>query len=120
MRLGACPCVLTPGSRAATAYGVAQISERHRHRYEVNNEYRLQFEKQGLILSGIEPNRNLVEIIELADHPWFVGCQFHPEFKSQPLAPQPLFRDFIGAAIRKQYPLLGAQGEHRKPKHKQG
>ena len=118
MRLGACPCVLKPGTRAAAAYGAAQISERHRHRYEVNNKYRDQLEAKGLVLAGIEPNRNLVEIIELADHPWFVGCQFHPEFKSQPLVPQPLFRDFIGAAIRKQYPLLGVHAAPHKPKHK--
>ena len=118
MRLGACPCVLKPGTHAAAAYGVAQISERHRHRFEVNNKYREQLEAKGLVLAGIEPNRNLVEIIELADHPWFVGCQFHPEFKSQPLVPQPLFRDFIGAAIRKQYPLLGTHPVHHKPKHK--
>jgi CTP synthase len=118
MRLGAWPCVLAPGSRAETAYGVTQISERHRHRFEVNNKYRAQFEAKGLVLSGLSPDRNLVEIIELADHPWFLGCQFHPEFKSQPLAPQPLFRDFIGAAIRKQYPLLGTQSENRKVRHK--
>jgi CTP synthase len=118
MRLGACPCKLQPGSRAAAAYGAAQISERHRHRFEVNNKYREQLEAKGLVLSGIEPNRNLVEIIELADHPWFVGCQFHPEFKSQPLVPQPLFRDFIGAAIRKQFPLLGAQTTGHRTKHK--
>jgi CTP synthase len=118
MRLGAWPCVLAPGSRAAAAYGATQISERHRHRYEVNNKYRAQFEAQGLVLSGLSPDNNLVEIIELADHPWFVGCQFHPEFKSQPLVPQPLFRDFIGAAIRKQYPLLGNHPAHHKPKHK--
>ena len=118
MRLGAWPCVLAPGSRAEAAYVATHISERHRHRFEVNNKYRAQFEAKGLVLSGLSPDHNLVEIIELAGHPWFVGCQFHPEFKSQPLTPQPLFRDFIGAAIRKQYPLLGTQSETRKAKHK--
>ena len=117
MRLGAWPCALKPDTRAAAAYGVAQISERHRHRFEVNNKYRPQLEGKGLVLSGVSPDGNLVEIIELADHPWFVGCQFHPEFKSQPLVPQPLFRDFVGAAIRKQYPLLG-HATHHKAKHK--
>ncbi|MCX6995964.1 MAG: CTP synthase [Kiritimatiellaeota bacterium] len=99
MRLGAWPCALRPGSRAAEAYGVARISERHRHRYEVNNHYRAQLEARGLWLSGISPDGKLVEIIELRDHPWFLGCQFHPEFKSQPVAPHPLFRAFLGAAI---------------------
>ncbi|PID44699.1 MAG: CTP synthetase, partial [Proteobacteria bacterium] len=76
-------------------------SERHRHRYEFNNAYRQQLEDAGLIISGTSPDNNLVEIIEIADHPWFLGCQFHPEFKSKPMAPHPLFRDFIKAALQK-------------------
>jgi CTP synthase len=99
MRLGAYPCVLVEGTRAFEAYGVNEISERHRHRYEVNNEYRDALEKQGLILSGLSPDKKLVEMIELDDHPYFVGCQFHPEFKSRPMAPHPLFRRFIRAAL---------------------
>jgi len=99
MRLGAWPCALRPDSRAAEAYGVERISERHRHRYEVNNHYRAQLEARGLLPSGISPDGKLVEIVELRDHPWFLGCQFHPEFKSQPVAPHPLFRAFLGAAI---------------------
>jgi len=100
MRLGAFPCVLAEGSRAAEAYGTLEISERHRHRYEVNNQYRAQLEKQGLWLSGLSPDESLVEMVELRDHPYFVGCQFHPEFKSRPLAPHPLFRNFVRAAIQ--------------------
>jgi len=107
MRLGAWPCNLRLGSRAAEAYGgSACISERHRHRYEVNNRYRAQLEARGLVPSGISPDGKLVEIIELQKHPWFLGCQFHPEFKSQPLAPHPLFQAFVGAAIHRQYPLI--------------
>ena len=101
MRLGAWPCALVKGSRAAAAYGTDKISERHRHRYEVNNKYRAEFEKNGLVLSGISPDGNLVEVVELKDHPWFVACQFHPEFKSQPLAPHPLFRAFVGASLER-------------------
>ncbi len=82
-----------------TAYKTADISERHRHRYEVNNEYRDQFVKKGLVLSGINKELDLVEIAEIKNHPWFLGCQFHPEFKSRPTAPHPLFRDFIKAAM---------------------
>ncbi|HMO50950.1 MAG TPA: CTP synthase [Kiritimatiellia bacterium] len=99
MRLGAWPCALKDGSKAHAAYNELAISERHRHRYEVNNKYRDQLEKAGLILSGLSPDGHLVEMIELADHPWFVATQFHPELKSQPLYPHPLFRDFIGAAV---------------------
>lgn len=99
MRLGAYPCVLTPGSLAAKAYGTDQVSERHRHRFEFNNAYREQFEQAGMIISGQSPDGRLVEIIELANHPWFVGTQFHPEFLSRPNRPHPLFRDFIAAAI---------------------
>jgi CTP synthase len=99
MRLGAYPCVLVEGTRAFEAYGTAEISERHRHRYEVNNEYRQELADKGLVLSGLSPDQKLVEMVELKDHPYFVGCQFHPEFKSRPMAPHPLFRRFIRAAL---------------------
>lgn len=99
LRLGAYPCVLTPATFAHDAYGCEEISERHRHRYEFNNRYRARLEEAGLVVSGTSPDNSLVEIIELADHPWFVGCQFHPEFQSKPMRPHPLFRDFIKAAI---------------------
>jgi len=100
MRLGAYPCVLSPGTRAEAAYGVREISERHRHRYEVNNEYRERLAAAGLVISGVSPDSQLVEMIELRNHPYYVGCQFHPEFKSRPQNPHPLFRSFIGAALR--------------------
>lgn len=99
MRLGAYPCKLTKNSFAHTAYKATQISERHRHRYEFNNEYRETLTKAGMILSGVYPEKDLVEIIEVPDHPWFLGCQFHPEFKSRPLEPHPLFREFIKASL---------------------
>jgi CTP synthase len=99
MRLGAYPCVLRSGSRTAEAYGTLEISERHRHRYEFNPDYCDQLSQAGLVLSGTSPNGRLVEVVEIAEHPWFVGCQFHPEFKSTPFAPHPLFTSFIGAAI---------------------
>ena len=101
MRLGAWPCVLKKGTKAAEAYGAEKISERHRHRYEVNNKYRPVFEEKGLVLSGLSPDGQLVEVIELAEHPWFVAVQFHPEFKSQPLVPHPLFKAFVGAAMKR-------------------
>jgi CTP synthase len=101
MRLGAYPCVLNKKSTSYKAYGQKNISERHRHRYEFNNAYREQFEKAGMILAGLSPDNKLVEIIEIKDHPFFVGTQFHPEFKSRPLKPHPLFREFIKAAISK-------------------
>jgi CTP synthase len=103
MRLGAYPCVLTPKSISRKAYGRRNISERHRHRYEFNNAYREKLTNQGLVLAGISPDSKLVEIIELSqkDHPFFVGSQFHPEFKSRPLRPHPLFREFIGACLKK-------------------
>ena len=101
MRLGAYPCVLTPGSLAADVYKAKEISERHRHRYEVNNEYREQLEERGLVLSGQSPDRHLVEMVELPDHPYFIGCQFHPEFKSRPHAPHPLFTRFVKAALER-------------------
>ncbi|MCL5271428.1 MAG: CTP synthase [bacterium] len=98
MRLGAYTCRLQEGTKAAAAYGAPQVSERHRHRYEVNNKYRPLFEEQGLVLAGTSLDNRLVEMLELPDHPWFIGCQFHPEFKSRPLSPHPLFQGFIGAA----------------------
>jgi CTP synthase len=100
MRLGAYPCLLTSGSRAAAAYGAAEISERHRHRYEVNNDFREALTSHGMVISGVSPDRRLVEMIELPNHPYFVGCQFHPEFKSRPQAPHPLFQSFIAAALQ--------------------
>jgi CTP synthase len=100
MRLGAYPCVLAEKTLAFKAYGTQKISERHRHRYEFNNKYREIFMKKGMVFSGLSPDGRLVEIIELKGHPWFVACQFHPEFVSRPLAPHPLFRDFVRAAVR--------------------
>jgi len=99
MRLGGYPCVLGAGTRAAAAYGAAEIVERHRHRYEVNNNYRDALAGAGMVFSGLSPDRRLVEMIELESHPFFVGCQFHPEFKSRPQDPHPLFQAFIGAAL---------------------
>lgn len=100
MRLGLYPCKLIPGTRAAKAYGEQVIYERHRHRYEVNDNLRKKLEEAGLVFSGLSPDDRLVEIMELPDHPWFVACQFHPEFKSRPLRPHPLFREFVGAAVK--------------------
>ncbi|MCK9241414.1 CTP synthase [Desulfocurvus sp.] len=101
MRLGAYPCRLEPDTRAHAAYGRDAIDERHRHRYEFNKAYFDQLKEQGLVFSGLSPDGELVEIVELPDHPWFLGCQFHPEFKSNPMRPHPLFREFIGAARRR-------------------
>ncbi|MDY0374732.1 MAG: CTP synthase [Desulfobacterium sp.] len=100
MRLGAYPCELVDDSLAMNAYGIKSISERHRHRYEFNNEYRKNLEEAGLVISGTSPDKTLVEIVELKDHPWFLACQFHPEFKSRPEEPHPLFREFIRAALK--------------------
>jgi len=99
MRLGAWPCKLEPGSFAHKAYGTSEISERHRHRYEFNREYEKALVAAGLKITGRTPDENYVEIIEAPEHPWFLGCQFHPEFKSKPLEPHPLFAAFIGAAL---------------------
>lgn len=99
MRLGGYTCRLQKGSKASSAYRTSTVRERHRHRYEFNNRYRKQMEKAGLIISGVEPEQNLVEIVELRDHPWFVACQFHPEFRSRPAKAHPLFRDFVNASI---------------------
>ncbi|MFH1830948.1 MAG: CTP synthase [Pseudomonadota bacterium] len=99
MRLGAYPCTLEKDSKSFTAYSEKEISERHRHRYEFNNQYMDQFKQHGLKIAGISQKTGLVEIIELESHPWFVGCQFHPEFKSRPMSPHPLFAHFIEASV---------------------
>jgi CTP synthase len=109
MRLGAFPCSIASGSLAARLYGKKRISERHRHRYEVNNEYREVLEKHGLVLSGLSPDGTLVEMVELRDHPWFLGSQFHPEFKSRPLDCHPIFKGFIRAALDRQAHVSGHQ-----------
>jgi CTP synthase len=101
MRLGAYPCKLTRGSRAAAIYGIEEISERHRHRYEVNNEYREVFAQNGMQMCGLSPDGMLVEIIEIPSHPWYIATQFHPELKSRPAHPHPLFASFIEAAVRR-------------------
>jgi CTP synthase len=100
MRLGLYPCRLLPGTKAHAAYGAELVQERHRHRFELNNAYRGQLEAAGIVFSGLSPDGRLVEIIERADHPWFVATQFHPEFQSRPMTPHPLFRDFVCAATR--------------------
>ena len=116
MRLGAYPCTLESDSLAARIYGTTQISERHRHRYEVNNEYRQQLEDAGLALCGLSPDKRLVEMVELPEHPYFVGCQFHPEFKSKPHRSHPLFTSFVRAAIeqhaRQGRPLASSSEAH--------
>ena len=99
MRLGAYPCKLEKDTFAYRAYGEEEISERHRHRFEFNNEFRKILGENDLIFSGVSSYKDLVEIIEIKDHPWFLGCQFHPEFKSRPMNPHPLFREFIRAAL---------------------
>ncbi|HUU28609.1 MAG TPA: CTP synthase [archaeon] len=100
MRLGAYPCEIIEGTLVHKVYGTASISERHRHRYEVNNKYRELLASKGMVFSGLSPNGQLVEMIELKKHPWFIGCQFHPELKSRPMRPHPLFREFVAAALR--------------------
>jgi len=99
MRLGLYPARLTPGTKAAAVYGSEVIYERHRHRFEVNNRYRQVLEGAGMLLSGQSPDGRLVEIVELRDHPWFVASQFHPEFRSRPERPHPLFDGFVGTAL---------------------
>lgn len=101
MRLGAYPCKVMPGTRAHAAYGSDLIYERHRHRYEVSNAYRKALADAGLVISGISPDEELAEMVELPEHPWFVASQAHPEFKSRPTKPHPLFRDFVGAACKR-------------------
>ena len=98
MRLGNFPCQLKPGTRAAKAYGTDMVLERHRHRFEFNNAYREPLQEAGVLASGLSPDGRLVEIVEQVDHPFMVGVQFHPEFRSRPQEPHPLFRDFVGAA----------------------
>ena len=99
MRLGAYPAHLKPDTKIAVIYGDTEISERHRHRYEVNTAYRARLEDRGMVFSGLSPDGLLPETIELADHPWFIGVQFHPELKSRPFAPHPLFASFVAAAL---------------------
>lgn len=112
MRLGAYPCVIEENTLAYAAYGKKEISERHRHRYEFNNAYKGILTRLGIKISGASPDGELVEIIEIHDHPWFLGCQFHPEFKSRPTEPHPLFRAFIGAALREKRSLFPYEEEH--------
>ena len=107
MRLGSYPCRLVDGTRAAAAYGEPVIRERHRHRYEFNNDFRQRLEEAGMVFSGLSPNGSLVEISELNDHPFMMSCQFHPEFLSRPNRPHPLFREFVGAA--REIPVDGTQ-----------
>lgn len=116
MRLGAEPCVLVEGTRAFDAYGTTEISERHRHRYEVNPDFHEQLTSRGLILSGMSPDGRLVEMIELEQHPYFVACQFHPEFKSRPMVPHPLFKRFVRAAIDHSDTSLARQPANQPPK----
>ncbi len=115
MRLGAYPCLLTEGTLAGETYGVAEISERHRHRYEVNQKYLPQLRESGLVVSGMSPDGKFVEMVELTDHPWYLGCQFHPEYKSKPTEPHPLFVSYIRAALgeheRRQDPARVRQRE---------
>ena len=99
MRLGAYPCAIQPGTRLEAAYGRTTAEERHRHRYEFNNDFRQAFQEAGMILSGLSPDGRLVEAVEIKDHPWFVAVQYHPEFKSRPNRAQPLFRELISAAV---------------------
>jgi CTP synthase len=113
MRLGSCPCSLKSGSLVSKIYGESLIYERHRHRYEFNNQYRPLFEKKGMMIAGFNRERDLVEIIEIPGHPWFVGVQFHPEFKSKPLKPHPLFSSFLGAALQNSF--LKGMGLKHKP-----
>ena len=111
MRLGSWPCRLAPDSFAFRAYETREIHERHRHRYEFNREYEERLKAAGLRITGETPDNTYVEICEIADHPWFLGCQFHPEFKSKPMEPHPLFRAFIGAAYDYHMKRLAAQEE---------
>ncbi len=112
MRLGAYPCHLEEGTKSYKAYGTPKISERHRHRYELNNAYRDMLVENGLVMAGVSPDKRLVEIVEIEDHPWFVGAQFHPELKSRPTHPHPLFRDFVEATV-KYYDLRQGSSEEK-------
>ncbi len=118
MRLGSYECALTPGTHAAKAYGKESIRERHRHRYEVNNAYVGQLQRGGMVISGINPRRNLVEIIEVKNHPWYLAVQFHPEFQSKPNAAHPLFAAFIKAALKGQKPAKAKTAKTTKAKKK--
>ena len=113
MRLGSWPCALTPEWRAREAYGFEQVDERHRHRYEFNREYEDCLTAAGLRITGETPDNTYVEICEIAGHPWYLGCQFHPEFKSKPMEPHPLFKAFIGAAQEFRKNRLAAADELR-------
>ena len=115
MRLGAYPCTLAEGSHSREIYGESDISERHRHRFEVNNQYRDVLTEHGMTISGTSPDQGLVEMIEITDHPWFVAGQFHPELKSRPTRPHPLFASFIGAAA-----AYAAQGDVKPIEHPVG
>jgi CTP synthase len=115
MRLGAYPCKLEEGSLALEAYSKKLINERHRHRYEFNNAYMESLGKAGIVFSGVSPDKGLVEIVEMKGHPWFLGCQFHPEFKSKPMDPHPLFREFIKASLRR---VKSPRGKTRGSKQK--
>ena len=115
MRLGGFPCQVKRGTRAYEAYGKRLISERHRHRYEVNNEYRAVLEKHGMVFSGMSPDESLMEMIELPDHPWFLGSQFHPELKSRVVDPHPLFKFFVKAALQYKLARLGASLPSEEP-----
>jgi CTP synthase len=112
MRLGSYPCILKPGTKAAAAYQAESIDERHRHRFEFNNSYREAFEAAGACFSGLSPDQRLVEIMELNDHPFMLGSQFHPEFQSRPNRPHPLFRAFIRAAIEYSQQPHSDDGHH--------
>jgi len=112
MRLGLYPCRLAPGSLAEAAYGVDEVMERHRHRFEINNDFLPDLTRHGLRVTGLYPERRLVEIIELADHPWFLGTQFHAEYRSRPNRPHPLYRDFVAAALRHARSEPAAAMEH--------
>jgi len=114
MRLGAQPTKLEPGSLAEHCYGATEVSERHRHRYEFNNRYRDQFTAHGMRFSGTSPDGSLVEVVEIPEHPWFLAVQYHPEFKSKPTKPQPLFAGFIGAAVARNK-SRGERGTAKKP-----
>ena len=113
MRLGAYRCLIEPGTLAHQAYGTTEIWERHRHRYEFNNQFEKTLTDKGLVISGRCPDGDLVEMVELRDHPWYLGCQFHPEFKSKPMSPHPLFREFVAACIR--YGGAGVQSQEPLP-----
>jgi CTP synthase len=108
MRLGAYPCELREGTLARSVYGEPAISERHRHRYEVNHKYLSTLEAHGLVISGRSPDGKFIEMVELPDHPWYLGCQFHPEYKSKPTEPHPLFVSYIAAALAEQKRREGA------------